>query len=62
MGAGRNPSRPKSQPAYYVPFDPKPLNLVDGCQTYDPSLGTLHIGRRIIIGIQKGIIILTTPM
>ena len=31
-----------------------------GCQSCDPFLGTLNIRCRIIIGIQKGIIILTT--
>ena len=32
---------------------------MDGCQNY-PFLGTLNIRGRIIIGIQKGTIILTT--
>ena len=31
-----------------------------GCQNYGPLLGTLNIRGRIIIGIQKGTIILTT--
>ena len=31
-----------------------------GCQNYGPFLGTLNIMCRIIIGIQKGTIILTT--
>ena len=31
-----------------------------GCQNYGPFLGTLSIRCRIIIGIQKGTIILTT--
>ena len=31
-----------------------------GCQNYGPFLGTLNIGCRTIIGIQKGTIILTT--
>ena len=31
-----------------------------GCQRYDPFLGTLNIRGRIIIGTQKGTIILTT--
>ena len=31
-----------------------------GCQNYDPFLGTLNIRCRIIIGIQKGTIILIT--
>ena len=31
-----------------------------GCQNYDPFLGTLNIRCRIIIGIQKGAIILRT--
>ena len=30
-----------------------------GCQDYGPFLGTLNIRCRIIIGIQKGTIILT---
>ena len=30
------------------------------CENYDPFLGTLNIWCRIIIGIQKGTIILTT--
>ena len=33
---------------------------VGGCQSYGPFLGTLNIRCRIIIGIQKGTIILTT--
>ena len=31
-----------------------------GCQNYGPLLGTLNIRGRIIIGTQKGTIILTT--
>ena len=31
-----------------------------GCQNYGPFLGTLNIRGRIIIGTQKGAIILTT--
>ena len=31
-----------------------------GCQNYGPFLGTLNMRCRLIIGIQKGIIILTT--
>ena len=31
-----------------------------GCQNYGPSLGPLNIRCRIIMGIQKGTIILTT--
>ena len=31
-----------------------------GCQNYGPLLGALNIRGRIIIGIQKGTIILTT--
>ena len=31
-----------------------------GCRNYGPFLGTLNIRCRIIIGIQKGTIILTT--
>ena len=33
---------------------------MDGCQNYDPFLGTLNIRCRIRIGIQKGTIVLTT--
>ena len=37
------------------------LNIqMGGCQNYGPFLGTLNIRCRIIIGIQKGTIILTT--
>ena len=38
----------------------KQLVHVCGCQNYGPFLGTLNIRCRIIIGIQKGTIILTT--
>ena len=31
-----------------------------GCQNYDPLWGTLNIGCRILMGIQKGTIVLTT--
>ena len=31
-----------------------------GCQNYGPFLGTLNIRGRIIVGIHKGTIILTT--
>ena len=31
-----------------------------GCQNYDPFWGTLNFRCRIIIGIQKGTIMLTT--
>ena len=34
--------------------------ILGGCQNYDPFWGTLSIRCRIIIGIQKGTIILTT--
>ena len=33
---------------------------VGGCQNYGPVLGTLNIRCRIVIGIEKGTIILTT--
>ena len=33
-----------------------------GCQNYDPFLGALNIRCRIIMGIQKGTIILTTTL
>ena len=36
------------------------FKYLDGCQNYDPFLGTLNIRCRVIIGIQKGTIILTT--
>ena len=36
------------------------MGYVGGCQNYGPFLGTLSIKCRIIIGIQKGTIILTT--
>ena len=36
------------------------LIYIGGCQNYGPFLGTLNIRCRIIIGIQKGNIILTT--
>ena len=31
-----------------------------GCQNYGPFLGTLNIRCRILLGIQKGTVILTT--
>ena len=37
----------------------KPQHM-GGCQNYGPFLGTLNIRCRIIIGIQKGTVILTT--
>ena len=39
---------------------PKTLDHMSGCQNYGPFLGTLNIRGRIIIGTQKGTIILTT--
>ena len=36
------------------------MSHMGGCQNYDPFLGTLDIRWRIIIGIEKGTIILTT--
>ena len=36
------------------------MAYMGGCQNYGPFLGTLNIRCRIIIGIQKGTIILTT--
>ena len=36
------------------------MGYMGGCQNYGPFLGTLNIRRRIIIGTQKGTIILTT--
>ena len=39
-----------------------PQFLLDGRQNHDPFLGTLYIRCRIILGIQKGIIILTITL
>ena len=36
------------------------MGSMGGCQNYDPFLGTLNVRCRIIIGILKGAIILTT--
>ena len=36
------------------------LLYLGGCQSYAPFLGTLNVRCRIIIGIQKGTIILAT--
>ena len=36
------------------------MGSMGGCQNYGPFLGTLNIRGRIIIGTQKGTIILTT--
>ena len=36
------------------------LAHMGGCQNHGPFLGTLHIRCRIIIGIQRGTVILTT--
>ena len=36
------------------------MGSMGGCQNYGPFLGTLDSRYRIIIGIQKGTIILTT--
>ena len=36
------------------------LNAMGGCQNHGPFLGTLNIRCRIIIGTQKGTIILTS--
>ena len=38
------------------------MGYMGGCQNYGPFLGTLNIRCRTIIGIQKGIIILTTTL
>ena len=37
-----------------------PYSYMGGCQHYGPFLGTLNMRCRIIIGIQKGTIVLTT--
>ena len=37
------------------------MKHMGGCQNYGPFLGTLNIRCRILLGIQKGTIILTTP-
>ena len=42
---------------YFLNWD---YEYMGGCQNYGPFLGTLNIRCRIIIGIQKGTIILTT--
>ena len=36
------------------------MSYMGGCQNYGPFLGTTNIRCRIMIGIQKGTIILTT--
>ena len=36
------------------------IGYMGGCQSYGPFLGTLTIRFRIIIGIQKGTLLLTT--
>ena len=36
------------------------MGMMGSCQNYGPFLGTLNIRGRIIIGTQKGTIILTT--
>ena len=36
------------------------VDYIGGCQNYGPFLGTLNIRCRILIGIQKGTISLTT--
>ena len=41
-------------------MEPGELQHVGGCQNYGPFLGTLKIRCRIMLGIQKGTIILTT--
>ena len=35
-------------------------NIMGGCQNYDPFLGTQNIRCRILMGIRKGTVILTT--
>ena len=42
------------------PFCSRSVCYMGGCQNHGPFLGTLNIRCRIIIGIQKGTIILTT--
>ena len=42
------------------PYHPWMDIHMGGCQNYGPFLGTLNIRGRIIIGIQKGTMILTT--
>ena len=44
----------------YLSLRGRPESHVGGWQNYGPFLGTLNIRCRIIIGIQKGTIILTT--
>ena len=51
---------------YVTEIPPRQYSVSDtfkylgGCQNYDPFLGTLNIRCRVIIGIQKATIILTT--
>ena len=47
-------------PAARLPVARK--GFMGGCQNYGPFLGTLNIRCRIIIGTQKGTIILTTTL
>ena len=53
-GLGVAPTRRKQSNCNQV------VTYMGGCQNYGPFLGTLNIRGRIIIGTQKGTIILTT--
>ena len=53
-------SGPDLSELYPLIIVPIVLPYMGGCQNYGPLLGTLSIRCRIIIGIQKGTIILTT--
>ena len=44
----------------YFLYEFEVVNHVGGCQNYDPFWGTRNIRCRMIMGIQKGTIILTT--
>ena len=45
-----------------TPLNSAAESLLGGCQNYGPFLGTLNNSCRIIIGTQKGTIILTTTL
>ena len=47
-------------PLIFISFSTSERTYMGGCQNYGPFLGTLNIRCRIMIGIQKETIILTT--
>ena len=56
---GRVPVRIREE--FYKGPNPRDLRThMDGCQNYGPFLGTLNNRCRIILGTQKGTIMLTT--